>query len=149
LLIACANVASLLLARGNARQFELAVRRALGATRRVIIEQLFVETFVIAAAGSLLGLLIAGCAIASIPGLGLKGLPPTVDVRIDWRVGAFTAIVAVVVTSFFGLIPALRLSSGNEQVTLRNETRTTEFGGQRLREILIVSEVALTLTLLV
>jgi putative ABC transport system permease protein len=94
LLIACGNVANLLLARGNARQFEMAVRRSLGATRRVIIEQLFVETFVVAVAGSLLGLLIAGWAIASIPSLGLKGLPPTTDVRMDWRVGAFTAIVA-------------------------------------------------------
>jgi putative ABC transport system permease protein len=149
LLIACGNVANLLLARGNARQFELAVRRSLGATRRVIVEQLFVETFAIAVAGSLLGLLIAGWAIASIPSLGLKGFPPTTAVRIDWRVGAFTAIVAAVVTAFFGLIPALKLSSRNEQVNLRNGARTTEVGGQRLREMLIVSEVALTLTLLV
>jgi predicted permease len=148
LLIACGNVANLLLARGNARQFELAVRRSLGATRRVIIEQLFVETFVVAAAGCALGLLIAGWAVASIPSLGLKGLPPTVDVRIDWRAGAFTAIVAAVVTGLFGLIPALKLSR-NEQGNLRNGARTTEFGGQRLRDMLIISEVALTLTLLV
>jgi len=149
LLIACGNVANLLLARGSARQFELAVRRSLGATRRIIIEQLFVETFMIGSAGSLLGLLIAGWAIVSIPSLGLKGLPPTADIRIDWQVGAFTAIVAAIITVLLGLIPALKLSSANEQVNLRNGTRTTEFGGQSLREILIVSEVALTLTLLV
>src|SRR5262249_14206154 len=94
LLIACGNVANLLLARGNARQFELAVRRSLGATRRVIIEQLLVETFVITVAGSLLGSLIAGWAIASIPSLGLKGLPPTADVSIDWGIRRFPANLA-------------------------------------------------------
>jgi putative ABC transport system permease protein len=148
LLIVCANIANLLFARGSARQYELAVRRSLGATRRLILEQLFAEAFVIGLAGSLIGLLLVSWTVSSIPSLGLKGLPATADVRIDFRLCAFAALIPLTVTVIFGFLPALQLARRNQEAAVRRGPRTTG-SGRRFRELLIVGEVALTMMLLV
>jgi putative ABC transport system permease protein len=146
LLIACANVTNLLLARGTARQHELAVRTALGADRRRVIAQLLAETLLLASVASLAGVLLAELAMRSLASWS----PPEVmwldSLRIDGAALLFAALLAFGVTIVAGLVPALRLSGfGLQQPGMR--TMTADAGHRRLRLGLVAVEVALALIL--
>jgi putative ABC transport system permease protein len=148
LLIACVNAANLLLARSSARQQELEVRAALGASRGRIIEQLLTESLLFAATGSLGGLLLAGWLLSSVPALGIGNLPPTAEIGIDLRVASFAVLLSVMTTVLFGLAPAWLSSKDTATVTLRESSRTVG-GSSRARNALVIVEVALALTLLI
>lgn len=148
LLIACVNAANLLLARSSARQQELQVRAALGASRGRIIEQLLTESLLFGAAGSLGGLLLAWWLLSSVPALGIGNLPPTADVGIDLRVTTFAVLLTLMTTTLFGLAPAWLSSKNSAAATLR-EGRRTAGGSSRASQALVVVEAALALTLLV
>jgi putative ABC transport system permease protein len=146
LLIACVNVTNLLLARGAARQHELAVRTALGANRRRVVSQLLAETLLLASIASLAGVVLAQLAMRSLASWG----PPEVmwidTLHVDRAALLFAALLAAAVTVVAGLLPAIRLSgSGLQQPGLR--TMTADVGQRRLRLGLVAVEVALALVL--
>src|SRR5262245_19919768 len=111
LLIACVNVANLLLARAYGRTREVAVRAALGAGRRRLIQQFLAESLVLGVAGGLVGLVVAFWCTRALVALGPSSVPRLTEVAIDWRVLAFTVVVAVATSVFFGLVPALASTS--------------------------------------
>ena len=150
LLIACANIANLLLVRASERGREIAVRAALGSGRGRIVAQMLTESLVLAAAGTVLGLGLAWQGIRVIKALSPANLPRIESVSLDGRAFAFAALVAVVAAILFGLAPALRAVRGNLADGLRD--RGTDTGGARrnkLRTVLVVSEVTLSLVLLI
>ncbi len=150
LLIACANVASLLLARAAEREREFAVRAALGAARGRLARQLLTESLLLAQLGGLLGILLAGWASSAILSLSPGDLPRVGEVRIDGRVLAFALGVSALTALIFGLAPALRFSRPDLNRSLKEGGRgTTGLARHRLRQALVVSEVALALVLLV
>jgi predicted permease len=153
LLIACVNVANLLLARAAVREKELAVRMALGAGRQRLIRQLLTESALLAFCGSTLGLLLAVWGIRTLKLINPEG-PGTIarleEVSLDWRVLGFTLGIACLTGLIFGLAPALQLSQPDLQNTLKEGGRGSSSGaGQRLRGALVVAEVALSLVLLI
>ena len=150
LLIACANVANLLLARAAARQKEVAIRTALGAERWVLVRQLLVESLMLAVAGGAIGLFVADASIATLVALNPASVPGAADLRIDGTVVGFTALVAVFTGVLFGLVPAIQTSRGNLHTVLKEGGRggTADRAGQLVRRSLVVGEVALALTLL-
>ena len=149
LLIACANVANLLLTRSAGRQREMAIRTALGAGRMRILRQLFTESAVLALAGGVVGLLLAiwgGSVLSSyIP----EGIPRMTELAIDARVLAFTFGASLLTGVFFGLAPALQSAKTNLTETLKEGERNSSPGHNRAGKLLVISEVALTLVLLV
>jgi len=150
LLIACANIANLLLVRASERGREIAVRAALGGGRGRMVAQMLTESLVLAAAGTALGLVLAWQGIRVIKALSPANLPRIESVSLDGRAFAFAAAVAVVAAILFGLAPALRAVRGNLADGLRD--RGTDTGGARgnkLRTVLVVSEVTLSLVLLI
>src|ERR1051326_614087 len=150
LLIACANIANLLLVRASERGREIAVRAALGSGRGRIVAQMLTESLVLAAAGTVLGLGLAWQGIRVIKALSPANLPRIESVSLDGHAFAFAAAVAVVAAILFGLAPALRAVRGNLADGLRD--RGTDTGGARgnkLRTVLVVSEVTLSLVLLI
>ena len=149
LLIACANVANLLLARAAARQKEMAVRVALGAGRGRIIRQLLTESVLLAAAGGAAGLSLAHWSLRLIATLGQNSLPRVNEIRLDGSVLMFSGAVALVIGLLFGLAPAAQSSRPNLHDTLKDAARGATSGRGRLRHGLVVAEVALTLMLLV
>jgi predicted permease len=151
LLVACANLANLLLARGAARRREFAVRLALGAGRARLVRQLVTESLLLALAGSAAGMMLAAW------GLDLVGLlippadaPDLYGLRLDWRVTGFTSALAVVTALLFGLVPALRATRLDLTAEFQGGPRTLGFGARsKLSRTLMVSQVALSLVLLV
>ena len=149
LLIACANVANLLLARAAGRAKEIAVRIALGAGKIRILSQLLTESVVLALAGSALGLLLANFALRAIIQLSPGDIPRLSDATIDWRVLAFTLLVTTLTGVLFGVAPALQAFKVDLQNSLRESRRTSMSAAQhRLRSALVVAEIALALVLL-
>jgi putative ABC transport system permease protein len=150
LLIACANVANLLLARAVARETELAVRAALGAGRGRLMRQLLTEALVLGAAGGMAGLLIAAWGAAALVSLQPEGIPRLNEVAIDRTVIGFTAAISLVTGLVFGAIPALQLTRPSLATSLKEGARGTfaARGSTRMRAALVVGEMALAVTLL-
>jgi putative ABC transport system permease protein len=149
LLIACANVANLLLVRASARQKEMAVRVALGAGRRAIVRQLLTESILLAAVGAALGILLAFWGVSFIASQLPIGIPRLQEAEVDAPALVFTLAVSLLTSLLFGLAPALQASRPNLTEGLKEGERGASGRRQRLRSLLVVGEVALTLTLLV
>jgi putative ABC transport system permease protein len=142
LLMCCANVANLLLARTIARSRELAMRSALGATRRRIVSQILTESLVLAAVGGLIGMALGAAILNVAPSLVPPGLlPSSVSLTFDGRVAAFCAIASFAVGLIFGLAPAWQVTGLTVLQALGAESRTTT-GKGRFRSVLVVAEVA-------
>src|SRR6185503_5242668 len=149
LLIACANIANLLLARATVRRTEIAVRGALGASRRRIIAQLLVESVLLAIGGAVLGLAVAYAGTRFLVSSPLP-VPRLHDARLDWPVVLFTLGLAVFCAIVFGLIPAIRAARLDLQQTLRDGGRESRGGGNyRVRHALVIAQLCLTQVLLV
>ena len=148
LLIACVNVANLLIAKGAARRNELAVRAAIGATRGRIVRQVLAESLVLAAAGGALGVAVAWWLTRTIVALAPEDIPRLATAALDLRVLTFALGVSLLTGLFFGALPALTSASASVAAAARAGTRETR-SGNRLRSVLLVTEVALALVLLV
>jgi predicted permease len=155
LLIACANVANLMLSRAVGRQQEIAVRTALGATRWDIVRQLLTESLLISIAGGALGVLICLISVQGIHALGTRSIPRLRDVGIDGRVLLFTMLLSIFCGIFFGLFPALRVSRLDLNSTLKDTNRGSAGAssvwarGNNFRRLLVISELALSVVLLI
>jgi predicted permease len=150
LLIACTNVANLLLARATARKREIAVRTAIGASRWRVVRLVLTESILLALAGAGLGLLLANAAVPALVHLGGTSLPASSEVGINSTVLLFTTLLAVICGMLFGLAPALHMA-GLDLRSALNETDRGAVGSgvMKLRGVLVVSEVALAMLLLV
>jgi putative ABC transport system permease protein len=151
LLIACANVGNLLLARSTARQKEIAIRAALGAGRTRLIRQFLTESMLLAVLGGGLGLLLALWGTGFVESLGSRVTPLLHGIDIDSRVLGFTVVISLLAGIVFGLAPALHVSKPDLNESLKQGGRTSgsDFGRNRLGGSLVVSEVAMALVLLV
>ena len=155
LLIACANVANLLLSRAALRHKEIAIRAAIGASRLRILRQLLTESVLIAAIGGLMGLIVALLVIKVLRVFGPENIPRLNEVGLDGRVLAFTCFITLVTGIVFGLTPALQASRVDLNEALKDGGRTSVGGGNprrrhlQPRKLLVISEIALSLVLLV
>jgi len=151
LLIAGVNLSNLLLARAAARAKEFAMRGALGASRGRIVRQLLMESLVLAGAGAVLGLGLAYIVIRWLTHQGSLALPLLNSLRIDRQALGWTVLVAVLIAMIFGLLPGLRMASGNLQEVLKDSGAGAGLGRkhERIRAALVISEIALTCVLLV
>ena len=152
LLIACANLANLMLARAGARERQITIRLALGATRGRMIRELLSESLLLSVAGAICGLSLAFAVSRLL--VALISTPDSqilLDLAMDWRVLAFTTALAVLTTVFFGLAPAVRATRAEPATLLQSGSRGMSGGRERfsLRRILVVSQVALSVVLLV
>ncbi|HEX9186089.1 MAG TPA: ADOP family duplicated permease, partial [Vicinamibacteria bacterium] len=150
LLIACANVASLLLVQGFAREKEAAIRTALGASRARIVRERLAESVALALLGGLLGLGLARLAVRALAAAGPIGLPRVGEIAVDGRVAAFALALSVLAGFVAGLLPALRSSRPSLAPALKEGARLAGAGSRhRLHDLLVVGEFALALVLLV
>jgi predicted permease len=155
LLIACANLANLLLSRAVARQQEIALRSALGAGRARVVRQLITESALLAVCGGAIGTALATLAIAAFRWMRPVNVPRLQDISTDWRVLLFSLLLSLLSGLLFGLVPALRSSRIDLNSTLKNMGRNASDAGSlwgrggNLRKLLLVSEVALSVVLLV
>jgi predicted permease len=151
LLIACVNLSNLLLARAAARGKEFALRGALGASRMRIVGQLLAESLVLSGAGALLGLSFAWVLVSWFAHQGSVALPLLSSLRIDGAALGWTVLIAIFAALFFGLVPGLRMAGGNLQESLKDSGPGSGQGRkhERIRSVLVVSEVALACVLLV
>src|ERR1700760_4681876 len=150
LLIACANLANLLLERATTRSREISIRTALGATRMRVVRLLITESTVMALAGAAFGTWLATWAVAGLLKLYPQNLPHAADIGVDGRVLLFASAVAIITGVLSGLVPALRVSSPNLAASMR-EGRTSSAGvaHSRVTSMLVVGQIALGLMLLV
>jgi len=151
LLIACVNLANLLLARNSARERELAMRTALGAGKGRLVRQLLAETLLLSMIGGAVGLLLAQVGVKALTSIHPEGLPQLSSLNLDWRVLAFTAVLSLTTVLLFGLFPALTGARVNlvEALKLGSRTTTSSSAAQRMRRVLVVTEMAMSLMLLV
>jgi predicted permease len=151
MLIVCANLSNLLLARATTRQKEMAIRVALGAGRRRLLRQMLTESVALSALGAMIGLILAAIGTRAIAHMDSVSLPLLGTVAMDWRAVAFTIMLALVTGLAFGLAPAIQISEGAVYDTLKTSGRSAMVGkhGQWMRRSLVVSEMALACVLLV
>ena len=149
LLIACANVANLMLVRASSRERELAVRAALGAGWWQLVRQTLAEAFVIAALGTILGVGLAYLGISQLLAIAPENLPRLNAIGIDTQVLAFSALAGLLSAVIFGIVPAIRTAKPNLMETLRASGRTGALGAAGLRNAVVVVEVALAFVLLI
>jgi putative ABC transport system permease protein len=150
LLIACANVANLLLARAAVRQKEIAIRTALGANRLRVIRQLLSETVILSLGGGGLGLILGYWGLKLLLSLNQGNIPRADEIILDWRVLGFTLSVSLLTGILFGLAPALQSSKGDLHDTLKEGGRSGSAGSRRtVRSLLVIAEMALALVLLI
>jgi putative ABC transport system permease protein len=150
LLVACANVANLLLARGHARQREMAVRAALGAPLRRLAQQLIIESLLFAIAGGLLGVFLAWGLVGLLPVVAPESFPRLDSIRLDWRVLTFGLTASLLAGVLAGLLPAVRGARPGLDTVLRvGDRRTVAGSGHVLRASLLVVEAALAVLLMV
>jgi len=154
LLIACANVANLIMSRAIARRKELAIRSALGASRGRLVQQLLTETIVLGATGGLLGLLFGIWSLEAIHALGEGSIPRVGEVQIDTAVLAFTACVSILAGLLVGVYPALRLGRTDGQALVRDGGRSASgsdalWGKGGLRRLLVAAQLALSVMVLI
>jgi putative ABC transport system permease protein len=149
MLVACVNVANLLLARASGRTREVSVRAALGAGRGRLVQQFLVESVLLGLAGGVGGLVVAWWATQALIALGPASIPRLADVGLDWRVLAFTIGVAVLTSVVFGLIPALAATSSGVAKIISTGRGSIGASSTRVRKALVVCEMALAVVLLV
>jgi predicted permease len=156
LLIACANVASLLLARATSRSREMAIRAALGAARTRLIAQLLAESVVLSVVGGALGVLLAGWCLRAIPSITAFDLPRAAEIHLDGTVLGFAAVLSLATGTLFGLAPALAASRPDLMRVLRSPGEVSNAGvhrgilaGLNVRGLLLVGQVALSIVLLI
>ncbi len=150
LLIACTNVANLLMVRASLKERELSVRTALGASRWRLMRQMLAESLVISACGTAIGLGLARLGIHQLIVMAPTNLPRLASISIDWVVVAFSVAAGLAAAAIFGLVPALRASRPDVMQVLRGSGRTASLGGGRvLRNAAVVVEVALSFVLLI
>jgi putative ABC transport system permease protein len=149
LLIACANIANLLLARFAARRKEIASRFALGATRAGVVSQLVTESLLIALMGGAIGLALASASLRLFVAYGADIIPRAVDIHLDAFALVFTLVVSLVTGLAIGVLPAMQASAVNVIETLKEASRGSTGTGRRLRATLLVAEVSLSVVLLV
>ena len=151
LLVACANLASFLLAQARDRRKEVAIRLAIGAKRSVLIRQFLVESLLLASVGGVLGVVVSNLALRAVLRADLPvPLPISVDVSLDWRVLGFTILASAIAGVLFGLLPALQATRATVVETIKNEN--ADGGPSRrftVRNALVVGQVAVSLTLLI
>jgi putative ABC transport system permease protein len=150
LVIACSNVANLLIARAATREKEIAIRISLGAERGRLMRQLLTESTLLAVIGGILGLVLGTACLSAMSSFLADRLPRASEVRMDFHVLAFTAVIAVVAGILFGLAPALHAIGGSLQQRLKESGRQSSIshGSQRLRQSLVVVEMVFSLVLL-
>ena len=148
LLIACANVANLLLARSEARHKELAIRSVLGASRRRIVMQLLAESLLLSLAGGAAGTVLAAALTRALAALDPLKIPRVQDITLDGRVLAFTAAISIVTGIVFGIVPALQSARADLQPVLKEGGRDSRSGSGWLRRALVVAEVAASVALI-